>query len=446
MNISDIYNKSPSFKYIWKISWPIMIANLAIPIVSATDTAVMGQENSPTFIAAIALGSIVFSIVYFSLNFLRMSTTGLVSQEKGKDNDEGIKSLISLSLSIAIIIGTIIIVFSIPIINLSKFLISSSERSETLMSEYIYYRSFAAPATLMNMVLLGVFIGIGSTRSAMIQLIFISLLNALLSIIFVIIFNLGIMGVALGTVIAQWSGWILSIIILRKLIDFNTFSINSYFNIFFYRDKNFILIFNISKDFFIRTLCIVLAEFVLINNSAKLGNNYLAVIQIYIVFLSFISYGLDSFAHSAETLLGQAFGKKDKITSLIVIIKTLALAVILAVFLSAILLILGNYSFFLFTSIESLIIISTELLPYLVILPIISVWAFMFDGFFIGAAKSKPMRNSTIFAFVIFLLINYLIMNINPNIQMLWIGYLIFLFLRGIFLSIYFKSLFIYDN
>ena len=254
------------------------------------------------------------------------------------------------------------------------------------------------------------------------------------------------MGVALGTVIAQWSGWVLSIIILRKLIDFNTFSVSSYFNLFFYRDKNFILIFNISKDFFIRTLCIVLAEFVLINNSAKLGNNYLAVIQIYIVFLSFISYGLDSFAHSAETLLGQAFGKKDKITSLIVIIKTLALAVILAVFLSTILLILGNYSFFLFTSIESLIIISTELLPFLVILPIISVWAFMFDGFFIGAAKSKPMRNSTIFAFVIFLLINYLIMNINPNIQMLWIGYLIFLFLRGIFLSIYFKSLFIYDN
>ena len=101
------------------------------------------------------------------------------------------------------------------------------------MSEYIYYRSFAAPATLMNMVLLGVFIGIGSTRSAMIQLIFISLLNALLSIIFVIIFNLGIMGVALGTVIAQWSGWILSIIILRKLIDFNTFSVSSYFNLFF---------------------------------------------------------------------------------------------------------------------------------------------------------------------------------------------------------------------
>ena len=122
------------------------------------------------------------------------------------------------------------------------------------------------------------------------------------------------------------------------------------------------------------------------------------------------------------------------------------LAVILAVFLSAILLILGNYSFFLFTSIESLIIISTELLPYLVILPIISVWAFMFDGFFIGAAKSNPMRNSTIFAFVIFLLINHLIMTINPNIQMLWIGYLIFLFLRGIFLSIYFKLLFVYDN
>ena len=446
MNLQNIYRKSPSFRSIWNISWPIIIANLAIPMVTAIDTAVMGRENSSTFIAAIALGGIVFNIVYFSLNFLRMTTTGLVSQEKGKENYEGIKSIISLSLSIAIIIGIVIIIFVNPIINSSKFFISGSQLSETLMSEYIYYRSFAAPATLMNMVLLGVFIGIGSTKSAMAQLIFISVLNAFLSIVFVVIFNLGVMGVALGTVIAQWSGWLLSITILKNLVRYETFNINSLFNIYFFRDKNFILIFNISIDFFIRTLCIVFAEFFLITNSAKLGDNSLAVIQIYIVLLSFIAYGLDAFAHAAETLLGQSFGKKDKITSIIVIIKTLILGIVLALFISILLLVFGKHIFLIFTSIENVIIGSIELMPYLVILPLISVWAFMFDGFFIGAAKSRPMRNSTIFAFGIFLLINYCIMHINPNIKLLWISYLVFLSLRGILLSFYFKTLFVYDS
>ena len=127
MNLQNIYRKSPSFRSIWNISWPIIIANLAIPMVTAIDTAVMGRENSSTFIAAIALGGIVFNIVYFSLNFLRMTTTGLVSQEKGKENYEGIKSIISLSLSIAIIIGIVIIIFVNPIINSSKFFISGSQ-------------------------------------------------------------------------------------------------------------------------------------------------------------------------------------------------------------------------------------------------------------------------------------------------------------------------------
>ena len=169
MNLSQIYNKSPSFISIWKITWPIIIANLTLPIVTATDTAVMGREQSSTFIAAIALGGIVFNIIYFSLNFLRMSTTGLVSQEKGRKNEEEIKKIIRLTLSIAIAIGFLIICSSYPLIEIAKILISGSEQAEHLMSEYIFYRSFASPATLMNMVFLGVFIGIGSAKFAMFQ-------------------------------------------------------------------------------------------------------------------------------------------------------------------------------------------------------------------------------------------------------------------------------------
>ena len=107
------------------------------------------------------------------------------------------------------------------------------------MSDYIYYRSYAAPATLMNMVLLGVFIGIGAPKSAMLQLIFVSLLNAILSVYFVLILNFGIIGVALGTVIAQWAGWLLSIILLERLIKYDTSYIIHLFNPYFILDKNF---------------------------------------------------------------------------------------------------------------------------------------------------------------------------------------------------------------
>ena len=240
MNLSQIYNKSPSFISIWKITWPIIIANLTLPIVTATDTAVMGREQSSTFIAAIALGGIVFNIIYFSLNFLRMSTTGLVSQEKGRKNEEEIKKIIRLTLSIAIAIGFLIICSSYPLIEIAKILISGSEQAEHLMSEYIFYRSFASPATLMNMVFLGAFIGIGSAKFAMFQLVSISILNAILSIVFVLHFSLGVFGVALGTVIAQWAGCLLSIFMLIRIINYEHINFKTFLNLIFTVIKNFI--------------------------------------------------------------------------------------------------------------------------------------------------------------------------------------------------------------
>lgn len=446
MNFSQIYNKSPSFISIWQITWPIIIANLTLPIVTATDTAVMGREQSSTFIAAIALGGIVFNIIYFSLNFLRMSTTGLVSQEKGRKNEEEIKEIIRLTLSIAIAIGFLIICSSYPLIEIAKILISGSAQAEHLMSEYIFYRSFASPATLMNMVFLGAFIGMGTAKLAMFQLVSISILNAILSIVLVLYFNLGVFGVALGTVIAQWIGCLLSIFMLTKIINYDNINFKTFFKFNFYSDKKFNSIFSVSKDLFIRTLCIVFGEFILINNAAKLNTNSLAVIQIYIVLLGFVSYILDAFAHSAETMLGQSIGKKDKNTSLVVIFKTFIFSLLLAFILSILIFLIGFNIFEIFTSLDVILNECRKLFLYLLLLPIVSVWAFMLDGFFIGAAKSKPMRNSTLLAFCAFIILNYFIMLINPNIQYLWLSYLIFLLLRGIFLSFYFKSLFVYDN
>ena len=156
-----------------------------------------------------------------------------------------------------------------------------------------------------------------------------------------------------------------------------------------------------------------------------------------------VAYILDAFAHSAETLLGQSIGNKDKSTSLVVIFKTFIFSLLLAIVLSILIFLIGFNIFEIFTSIDVILNECKKLFPYLLLLPIISVWAFMLDGFFVGAAKSKPMRNSTLLAFCVFIILNYFIMLINPNIQYLWLSYLIFLLLRGVFLSFYFNSLFV---
>ena len=198
-----------SFRAIWKLSWPIILANLTIPIVTATDTAVMGHQSDAKFIAGISLGGIFFNFLYTGFNFLRMGTTGLIAQAFGAKDTLEVKSIIKTSLLFACLLGVLIIIISYPLINIIQSLLSASDESEELMKKYVQIRVFDAPATLINMALLGIFFGMGAPKTAMVQLIFISILNVILSILFVFLLNWEIQGVAFASVIAQWFGMFL---------------------------------------------------------------------------------------------------------------------------------------------------------------------------------------------------------------------------------------------
>ena len=404
----------------------------------------MGQQMDSKYIAGVALGGLVFNYIYISLNFLRMGTTGLVAQNKGSENYVELEKNLITNVSLAILLGIIIIILCYPIMLVSSNIFNASYESENLMKEYISIRTFSAPAVLINMVFLGCFFGLGAPKSAMMQLIIICFLNAFLDIVFVFMFAMSIKGVALASVIAEYSGMIISSIVLWNLLKEKIrFSLIYQFKKIGLIRKNYSLVLTISKDLFVRTLLLVTAEAIIINKSASFGDDFLAATQVIFVFFAFISYGLDGFAHSAETLVGQAIGKKNKDELYKIIYNTLIVGFVFSIFISIIIYLFG-FKFFQFISpIEEVIKINKDIFFIVVLLPLVGIWPFLMDGFFVGAADSKAMRNSTVLAFITFvLLINLFVIN-EQNIHLLWTIFLIYLLLRALFLCFYIKRVFL---
>ena len=404
----------------------------------------MAHQLEAKYIAGVALGGLVFNYIYISLNFLRMGTTGLISQNLGSEDNDALEKNLIVNTSLAIILGFVIIIFSYPIMTISGYFFSASIDSENLMKEYISIRIFSAPAVLINMVFLGCFFGLGAPKSAMVQLITICVTNAILDLVFVFQFSMSIDGVAYASLIAEYLGLTISSVLLWKLVKEKiSFSFLKQIKNIALVKKNYDFIFNISRNLFIRTLLLISAEGIIINKSASMGDNYLAATQIIIVFFGFISYGLDGFAHAAETLTGQAIGQKNKNDLYKIMINSLLLGFVFSIMIS---LFVYNYGVIFIEFISPLEEVNKtikDLFYIIVLLPLIGVWAFLMDGFFVGAADSKSMRDSTILAFVFYLiLINIQAIYIS-NLEILWTIFLIYLLLRSFFLCFYIRNIFI---
>ena len=427
-------------KSIWSLSWPLIIANFTIPLVGLTDTIIMGHMPDSTYIAAIALGGIVFNFMYAGLNFLRMSTTGIVSQNLGsKDLDEVLLSLLR-PLFIAFLIGLILLLSKDFLFNLSVYFLTPDEKLQKLYKEYLFVRMIGLPAGLLNVVFLGWFFGMQQTRPILIQLITINVVNVVSSLYLAVILDYGIYGVALGSVMAQFSGLIISIIVFSyslKKLNLKIFILKKLRDI-----SSFLKLFSISKDLFIRTMLMVSVQAYVIKKAGLLGVDELATIEILLVIFSLSSYSLDAFAHSAESSIGVSIGSKNKKNIYKAIRITTELALILSVIIGIILYVSNSYLISIFTDITALRNLTIGLWGLVVITPFIAMSAFQLDGIFIGATLAKEMRNCTIFSSLIFYIILEYWFESNLDLKGLYSCFLLFLISRGVFLTIYLPRVF----
>lgn len=422
-------NRGSINREILRLSIPNVVSNITVPLLGLVDLAMMGHLDNPVYIGAIALGGVIFSIIYHSFAFLRMGSSGFTAQAYGAKNDTEISLVLIRSLIVAAGLAVMLILLQYPIQWIGFTMLDGSEEVKTLAREYFYIRIFAAPATLSLYALYGWFLGLQNARIPMILAIVVNLVNISLNFIFIYGFNMKSDGVALASVLAQYSGLLLAIIFLvtkykKYLLVFSR-------SVIFQLDemKRF---FRVNSDIFIRTLLLLLVLAFFMSNSAKISDDILAVNSLLFQFFFIFSYFADGFAFAGEALAGKAKGAGDK-SILKQTVKHLfywgwGASILFALFFIASL----KPLLWIMTDNSSLIDMAYEYRYWIILLPITSGVAFIWDGIYIGVTASKAMRNTMIIASIIVFLPSYYLTVQSFGNHALWFSLNLFMISRGI--------------
>lgn len=419
-------------KQILALAIPNILTNLAVPLLGIVDTALMGRLDNLSYIGAIAIGSLIFNFVYWIFGFLRMGTTGFTAQAHGENNPEALSSSLMRPLSIALGIALVLMAVQIPLAQLSFYLIESSPQVETFASEYFFIRIWAAPATLMLYVLNGWFLGRQNARYPMYIAFLVNGVNIVANLYFVKVLHLNAAGVAWGTVIAQYMGLGLALGLglhkYRELIPYLMPSLRQGTEL-----KRFFLV---NGDIFIRTLCLLLTFSFFTAESARLGEDVLAVNTILLQFWTLMAYGIDGFAFAAESLVGKYLGAgqrhllKQTIQRLFLWGMGLGIGFALTYFF------FFSSLFGIFTDKKELLALAMPYMAWVVLGPLVNTPCFIWDGIYIGATASVAMRNAMLIStLVVFFPCYWLLLPYLGN-HALWVAMLCFMVSRGITLTL----------
>ena len=435
--------QNSSVKYILKLSIPIFFANLAIPMVGIIDTGLMGNLGNLSYLSATSVAANLFSMIFWSFGFLRMGTVGLVSQAYGKEDYSEIFNIILRNLVFVLVISLIIISLQGYIYRLSLNIFELSETTEKFYQDYFQIRIWSAPAELTLYIITGFFIGLQKTKISSLAIGLFSILNIILSIIFVSKFDLNIKGVAYGTL---FSALFISIsFLIYTFLYLNRISkLKIKFDelIDIKKIKN---IFNININIFIRTILLTFSFLWFTYLGSQIGEDYIAAnaILINLVFLS--AFILDAYAFSTEGMVGYSLGKKDITLFKKIVQNSFILSSITGLIISIIYFLINNFVINLMSNIEEIRNLSSSYAVWLIIMPLISSFCFQFDGIFIGVSQTKELRNAMIFSVFSYLVISIFLTSLMGNTGV-WISLCIFMILRALSLYYYMDRIYLKFN
>ena len=418
---------------ILKLAIPNIISNITVPLLGLVDMMLMGHLDSVSYIGAIGLGGTIFSVMYSIFSFMRAGTTGFTAQAYGGNNHQEISYGFYRSMGIALIATVLVLSLQRPIEWIAMQLLNGSDEVLRFTSEYFRVRIWAAPAVLSLYTFNGWYIGMQNTTIPMVIAILINAVNIGLSVLFVNVFDMGVAGVALGTVIAQYIGLLTAIIFM--LAKYRQYLTPIEKKILLQADK-LKRFFKVNTDFMIRSILLVLTIAFFTNQSAKLGDDILSVNMILMQFFYIFSYFTDGFAYAGEALVGRFTGAHDHEN----LKKTIKYLLLWALGLSIPFTLL--YWAFPETFIHLISDqpgIAEQARPYyiyMILIPVITFAAFLWDGIYIGATAAKEIRNTMIIAsLIVFLPAWYFLMPIYGN-HGLWIAFLLFMVARGVSMTV----------
>ena len=412
------------------IAVPMTLAYLSTPLLGIVDTAVIGQLGVAALIGGIAIGGIIFDLVFAMFNFLRSGTTGLTAQAYGANDQAEVKATFLRAMLIAVSAGTAIVLLQSPLLSLSLAFMGGSAEVQEATTRYFEIRINSAPFLLANYAVLGWFLGLGRATTGLALQLFLNGLNIALSILFVIGFGWSIEGVALATVLSEILALLFGIgLVLRATKNTQWPGLAVVF------DKHLLMrMLNLNRDIMIRSLALVFAFMFFTARSADQGDAILAANAILQKFFIVGGHFLDGLATAAEQLVGRAIGAGRRRpfdrAVFITLIWSFALSGGLAVFYIA----AGPLLIDLMTVSQDVREIARSYVLWAALTPLFAVLAFQMDGVFIGATWSKDMRNMMLLSLMIFIAAYYLLFPLWQN-HGLWLALELFLSLRGISLA-----------
>ncbi|PCK09380.1 MAG: MATE family efflux transporter [Alteromonadaceae bacterium] len=430
-NLINIFKRLPH-REAYSLAWPMILGNISVPLMGLADTAMLGHLPQSVFLGGVAIGATVIAAMYWMFSFLRMGTTMNAARAVGEKDDALLIAVLLQNLLIAFTLGLLVVVGQFVTIPLALWLIEPDAALMKVIAEYSQIRIYSAPAVLVTYVITGWFIGLQNTRVILMIMLIVNVLNIALDYLFIVHWNMEARGAAFASLAAEYVG--LTVAVCWALHRLKRLGVNQLWSQALSRFHSWGKAFSTNTDLFFRT-CALLFVFNFFNAvSAGFGHDTLAANAILLQLLLFVSFCLDGYAHAAEAMIAKALGAMNirafYEASTVIAVMAVLIALLLTVFLLA-----GAHVIFpRLSDIEEVVRITHQYSLWLFVLPMVSVWCYLFDGIFIGAGKTRTMMVSMLFALFLVFIPTWWFSRSWGN-HGLWLAFILFNAARGVTLA-----------
>lgn len=420
---------------------PMMLSNITVPLLGLVDTAVIGHLDHAYYLGGSSVGAMVITFVTWLCGFLRMSTTGLAAQAYGRGDFSESLMVLSRGLVVSFSLGLLMIIFQMPYIDAALLLAGGSEQVQLYARQYSEVRVWGIPAALSNLVILGWLLGHHKAKSVMWILIITNSVNLALDLLFVVVLGWKVQGVALATLIAEYTGLLMGLLVVFSQFRSPVKCIwqtKSQAIAQLIQKSELVRYFSLNRDILIRTLCLEICFVFMTFQGARLGDEIVAANAILMNFLLLVSFGLDGIANAAEAMVGKAHGSKNKRDFRETIKVALQWNLIFALAYTLLFSLFDQELIRLISDIPSVIAFAETYVIWLILMPIFACWCYLFDGIYVGMMNAKVVRNSMIISTFLGFFPVWYVLQIFGN-HGLWAAFTVFMLLRGVSLGWHFN-------
>lgn len=423
----DAWQHDQTRKRLWALAIPMILSNLSVPMVSLVDTAVIGRLPHAYQLGAVAVGASLYTLLVWVCGFLRMACTGFTAQAAGKKDFALLRLILWQSLILAMLLTVLLVVGATALTDTALQLMNASPDLHSTAREYFQIRLWGLPAALLMHVLAGWLLGVQNARAALWMLLVANLTNVALDIYFVLGLHWEVAGAARASVIAEWLGAITGLFLAARYLRAHP-AVTVWGRLLSWLQWRPLLAAN--RDILLRSLALQAVFFMVTVQGTRLGDSVVAANALLLNGLMLTAFALDGLAHALEALTGHALGARDGLALRRALLLTLLYSLLASLGFALLFMLFGEYFVALQTSMAQVRAIAKEYLLYLALLPLITVWSYVLDGLFIGASKTREMRNAMLLAVVLCAPLAWLLQPLGNH--GLWLAFLGFMLVRAL--------------